>query len=526
MFGTLNRLNVDKDNMAESRYRILLIEDDKIAQMAFKRFVAEESVPYDCTIASSVSEAKGILAAGKFDAVIVDYLLGDGTAFDVFRSIVDTPIIFATSAGNEELAVRAMKTGAYDYLIKDPARNYLKLLPNIIGKAINYKKVQDKLKEYHEHLERLVAERTDQLAAEKELMSVTLASLTDGVIVVDTEKRIVLLNPVAENLTEVRYNYIKGHLVSNVFRLVDERSGGPLESPIDCVLNSQGTGPAAKCGNLIGKNGSECPVAAAAAPIRTGSGPIMGVVMVLHDLRQEREIDRMKTDFISSVSHELRTPLTSIRAYTATILRDRNMTDKTKYNFLAVILEETERLTNLVNQLLEVSHLESGTVRIVRESVDIPAIIEQVVTALEPLAQDKNIQLETDVCDQLPILLGDKGKIQSIILNLVSNAIKFTPDDGRVRISIQHRDQELVIRVSDTGVGIPREELPRIFERFYRGKRTSEQVKGTGLGLAIVKELVTMHGGRVGVESEPDRGTTFTVALPVVGEPQLEPVAG
>jgi PAS domain S-box-containing protein len=372
----------------------------------------------------------------------------------------------------------------------------------------------------------LVAERTDQLAAEKELISVTLASLTDGVIVVDTEKRIVLLNPVAENLTDVRYDYIKGHLVSDVFQLVDERNGGPLESPIDCVLNSQGTGPATKCGNLIGKNGSECPVAAAAAPIRTGNGPVMGVVMVLHDLRQEREIDRMKTDFISSVSHELRTPLTSIRAYTATILRDRNITDKTKYDFLAVILEETERLTNLVNQLLEVSHLESGTVRIVRESVDIPAVVEQVVTALELLAQDKNIQLETDVCDQLPILLGDKDKIQSIISNLLSNAIKFTPQGGRVSVSVRQQTDELLIRVSDTGVGIPREELPRIFERFYRGRRTSEQVKGTGLGLAIVKELVTMHGGRVGVESEPGRGTTFTVVLPVAGEPQLEPVAG
>jgi signal transduction histidine kinase len=234
----------------------------------------------------------------------------------------------------------------------------------------------------------------------------------------------------------------------------------------------------------------------------------------------------MKTDFVSSVSHELRTPLTSIRAYTATILRDRNITDKTKYDFLAVILEETERLTNLVNQLLEVSHLESGTVRIVRESVDIPAVVEQVVTALELLAQDKNIQLETDVCDQLPILLGDKDKIQSIISNLLSNAIKFTPQGGRVSVSVRQQTDELLIRVSDTGVGIPREELPRIFERFYRGRRTSEQVKGTGLGLAIVKELVTMHGGRVGVESEPGRGTTFTVVLPVAGEPQLEPVAG
>ena len=183
--------------METNKYRVLLIEDDKIAQTAFRRLVNEENLPYDYTIAGSVSEATSIIENNNFDIVIVDYQLGDGTAFDLFDSIKDTPIIFATGAGNEELAVRAMKNGAYDYLIKNTTRNYLKVLPEIVENAIKHKKNENELKNYHSNLEKRVKERTEQLAAEKELLSVTLSSMGEGVIVVDTEKRIMLFNSVA-----------------------------------------------------------------------------------------------------------------------------------------------------------------------------------------------------------------------------------------------------------------------------------------------------------------------------------------
>lgn len=503
-----------------TRYRILLIEDDKLDQMAFERLVKRQELPYDYSIAGSFTQAKSILKSDRFDIVIVDYFLGDGTAFDVLDIIEDTPVILATGAGDEEIAVKAMKAGAYDYMIKDVERNYLKVLPQVIGKALVHKKTEDTLKQYHSNLEAEVKQRTEQLAEEKELLSVTLLSMTDGVIAVDVEKRIILFNKAAENLTKWRFEEVNGKLVNEFFYLVDEQTKKPLENPIDKVLKSGKTETGTDRDALVDKDGNRKPISATAAPIYKNDGTIIGSVCVLRDVSREREIDRMKTDFISSVSHELRTPLTSIMAYTATILRDENMPEQTKREFLTIIDEESKRLKNLIESLLEISRIDSGNVEIVREAVDISVLIDQLIPTLRPLAKKKNIQLKTNVSNELGQLQADASKIQSMIMNLVNNAIKFTPEHGQVSISARRQGQEVVIEVTDTGMGIPKEDIPKIFDRFYRVHRPGRQIQGTGLGLAIVKEIVNMHAGRIEVESEPGNGTTFTVFLPLDMQPQ------
>jgi two-component system phosphate regulon sensor histidine kinase PhoR len=186
---------------------------------------------------------------------------------------------------------------------------------------------------------------------------------------------------------------------------------------------------------------------------------------------------------------------------------------------LKVINEETDRLTSLVNDILEISQLEHGTMKIVRESVDVAPLVKRILCESKPVADNKNIVLECAVGADLPSVLGDEKKIQSAMSNLVSNAIKFTPEGGKVRVCGRQQGEELVLQVSDTGVGIPKEELPKVFERFYRVHRPGQQIQGTGLGLAIVKEVISMHGGRVEVESEPGKGTTFTVSLALAAEP-------
>ncbi|MFB0525670.1 MAG: ATP-binding protein, partial [Phycisphaerae bacterium] len=496
-------------------YRVLLIEDDKLDQMTFERLVKEQQLPYDYKIAGSFAQAKNILDSNKFDVVIADYFLGDGTAFDVLNLMQDTPVLFATGAGNEEIAVKAMKAGAYDYMIKDVERNYLKVLPQVIEKALSHKKTEDALKQYHSNLEALVKHRTEQLAEEKELLSVTLSSMTDAVIAVDTEKRIILFNKVAENLTGWSFEEAQGKQVDEILRVIDEKTKKTVESPIDKVLLSGKTESGTDHDVLVTRDGGKCPVSATAAPLCENNRTLIGSVYVFRDVSLEREIDRMKTGFVSSVSHELRTPLTSIKAYTATILRDPGMPEQTKREFLAIINEESNRLKNLIEGLLEISRIETGTFEIVREPVDIAVLIDQLLPTLQPLADKKNIQLKTDIGDELVLLQADEGKIQSMVMNLVNNAIKFTPEHGQVSISAQRRGQELVISVSDTGMGIPKVALSRIFDRFYRVHRPGKQIPGTGLGLAIVKEIVNMHAGRIEVESEPGKGTTFTVFLPL-----------
>jgi two-component system, OmpR family, phosphate regulon sensor histidine kinase PhoR len=505
--------------MDEKRFRILLVEDDRLDQMAFKRMVKEENLPYDYTIAGSVSQASVILGGEKFDLIFVDYLLGDGTAFDLLESIVDTPTVFATGTGSEELAVKAMKAGASDYLIKDPARNYLKVLPEIVKNAIRHKKDKDELKQYHEKLVDLVKERTEQLAEEKELLAVTLSSMGDAVIAVDAENRISLFNKAAEQLTGWRFEEVRYKSVDEIIKIINEQTKKRADSPIDRVLESREIENGTDNDALIARTGRECPIAATAAPIRKNDGTMTGIVMVLRDVSQQREIDRMKSDFISSVSHELRTPLTSIKAYAETMLEDRNMTDETKCEFLQIINEESDRLTNLINGILDISKIEAGTIEIIRKPVNVALVAKRSAESLEHVAGKKKVRLQTDIANHLPELLGDENKIYSMITNLINNAIKFTPENGTVSVSAKLVNNELVVKVSDTGMGIPKDDLNKIFGRFYRVHRPGKQIQGTGLGLAIVKEIVIRHDGRIDVESEIEKGSTFTVYLPVAPQP-------
>ncbi|MHC4113846.1 MAG: ATP-binding protein [Planctomycetota bacterium] len=371
-----------------------------------------------------------------------------------------------------------------------------------------------KLKKSHTNLE----EKVGELAAEKELLSITLSGMSEGLIAVDVNKQIILFNTVAENLCGWEFKEVEGKLVDDIFQIINEQTKEPVENPIAKALQSGETECGSESDALLSRDGRECPVYTSAAPIRKNEGAVIGVVMVFRDVSYEREIDRMKTDFVSSVSHELRTPLTSIKAYTDTILRDSNMPEETKSQFLVVVSEETNRLATLIEDLLEVSRIASGTAKIEREFVNIETVIEKVLTALKPLAEKKNIQLETNIPDKLPQLQADESKIESVVINLVNNAIKFTPENGRVSVSIEVANDEMFIRISDTGMGMPKEALPKIFDRFYRVHRPGKQIQGTGLGLSIVRKIVAMHNGRIEVESEMDKGTTFTIFLPLISQ--------
>jgi len=251
--------------MDKTRHKVLFIDDDKIAQIAFKRLVRNEDLSYDYVVAGSIAETRNVLAAdAEFDVAVIDYMLGDGTAFDLLELLNDIPAILATGTGNEELAVQAMKAGAYDYLIKDPSHGYLKVLPEIIKKVINQKNAEEELERYHEDLEELVKQRAEQLAAERELLSVTFSSMTDGIIVVDTHRRIMLLNTVAERLTGTVFENVRGSQVDDVLSLIDEQSKEPVEIPIDKVLSSGNIEAGTGRSTLIQANDHECPISIAA----------------------------------------------------------------------------------------------------------------------------------------------------------------------------------------------------------------------------------------------------------------------
>lgn len=501
--------------MASEEYKILLVEDDEIDQMAFKRMVTKNNLNYNVTVVPSVSKTKEALDDKAFDLVIADYNLTDGTAFDVMDLITDIPVIFATGAGNEEIAIKAMRAGAHDYLIKDHGRKYLEVIPMVIDKAVKHDQAEKKLTQYHDNLENLVAERTDELIKEKELLGTTLSSMSDAVIAMDTDKKIILFNRIAETMTALKFKEVAGKNAEDILRIVDEKT----REPVTDIFNIDAEPDSEKIENrecaIIDINENISPVALSVSTIKHDDGTIMGMVLVLRNVTKERKVEQMKTGFVSSVSHELRTPLTSIKAFTATILRDPNMSDETRTEFLHIIDEESNRLANLIEDLLEVSRIESGTVNTEFKAVDITELMNQVLPPLEPLAEKKNISIEKNFADELPELTADADKLKSVITNLVNNAIKFTPDGGKIIVKTEPKDDQLVISISDNGMGIPKDDVDKVFERFHRVHRPGTEIQGTGLGLSIVKNIVEMHEGTIELQSQVDKGTTFTIYLPL-----------
>jgi PAS domain S-box-containing protein len=271
--------------MDKTRYKVLLVEDNNSDQMAFKRAVREQRLPYDYTIADSISQAKETLDMNEFDVVVLDHSLGDGTAFDVLGLIKNTPVIFTTGVCDETVAVRAMKEGAYDYLPKDMDYNYLKDLPDVIENAITEHKIRNELEKHHKSLE----ERALQLATEKDLLSYTFSSIGDGIVVVDTEKRIILFNKAAEELTQWQFKEVRGRLYDRIFRIIDEKTREGVENPIDKVLASGKRQLGGEFDVLVSKNGSERPIGITASPIHKKDGAVVGIVTVLRDMSKKRQ---------------------------------------------------------------------------------------------------------------------------------------------------------------------------------------------------------------------------------------------
>ncbi|MHC4333952.1 MAG: PAS domain S-box protein [Planctomycetota bacterium] len=415
----------------------------------------------------------------------LDFAIGDGQVAEI-----EVP---RKSGAKAAVEVRTIETtwqgrGAYLVTLRD---------------ITEYKSAQSLLKKYRQNLRTLIEERTTETDAEKQLLSVTFSSIAEGIVVVDPQKRILLFNEVAEELAGWEFELVQDKPIDELFCLVHERSKEPVENPIDKVLRSGQIECGSDHGVLVGLDGSERPISMKAAPIRL-EGSTVGVALVFRDVSREREIERMKQDFISSVSHELRTPLTSIIAYTETIIQDCGMPGRTREQFLGIIEEEGRRLANLIEGLLEISRLESGAIKILREPVDVAVLVRRVLRSLKPLADAKDVRLKLDVDEALPELPGDEGKLLSVVTNLVNNAIKFTPEAGRVCVSVTQEPEELLIRV-------------------YRVPGSAEQIQGTGLGLAIVERIVRLHNGRIQVQSEPNEGTTFSVYLPLAPDCAAEP---
>jgi two-component system, OmpR family, phosphate regulon sensor histidine kinase PhoR len=256
--------------------------------------------------------------------------------------------------------------------------------------------------------------------------------------------------------------------------------------------------------------------------VLTGDEPGVGVVLVLYDVTNLRRLELVRTEFVANVSHELRTPLTAIQGYLETLLGGALEEPQHARRFLDIAFRHTERLGRLLNDLTDLSNIELNKVKLALEPVAIDAVIDSVLAIIQPKADAGRVTLTAEVARDLPAAHADRDRLAQILINLVDNAVKYTPEGGRVtvRVAAAVGGGVLVMDVTDTGVGIPPADLPRITERFYRvDKARSRELGGTGLGLAIVKHLVFAHGGELTFDSTLGRGTTVRFTVPSTAAP-------
>jgi two-component system, OmpR family, phosphate regulon sensor histidine kinase PhoR len=251
-----------------------------------------------------------------------------------------------------------------------------------------------------------------------------------------------------------------------------------------------------------------------AVPLRLDRDEV-GVVMVLHDVTELRRLEQVRTEFVANVSHELRTPLTAIQGYLETLLGGALEEPQNARPFLDVVFRHTERLGRLLADLTDLSNIELGKTVLRRQPTIVAEVVDSTLAIIAPRAQAGGVALSRDLPPDLPRVLADHDRLAQILINLADNAVKYTPRGGRVTLTGRARGATVEVAVSDTGIGIPPGDLPRITERFYRVDRArSRELGGTGLGLAIVKHLVLAHGGELAIESEPGTGTTVRFTLP------------
>jgi PAS domain S-box-containing protein len=374
---------------------------------------------------------------------------------------------------------------------------------------------QGHLWHYRDITDRIAAERA--LRVETSRLSVTLGNIVDGVITTAPNGRITLVNHAAARMIGCLEDTLVGAPVQAVFQLRQtepEQEPDPFGRVLDSGQPWETPGGVNGCRWLGTQDGREIRVVASIAPIR-GSAENAGLIVTFRDVSKEFEIEKLKKDFVSAVSHELRTPITSMKGFLDTVLQDPEMPGEVRTEFLGVVQSQLKRLAGMVEQILQFSRLESRLQPLDAVPFDLSALVGETVAELALISAARAIAIDWDGCHEPLEIRADREQIRSVLVNLLSNAIKFTPDQGDVRIGACLQGNQAEITVSDTGIGIGPDEIPQLFQRFYRAPSSGMQVPGTGLGLSIVKEIVHRHGGTVSVTSQPGVGSTFLVRLPL-----------
>jgi len=479
--------------------KILVIDDEKRIRDGVHRTLTQEGFEVDR--AESGQQGIEMIEAEHFDMVLLDLMMPGLSGFDVLSHVKsihpETVIVVISGYATFEHSIEAMKKGAFDFIPKPFTPDQLRL---VVYKSLEYTRtLQD-------------------IAHEKSRLRVLINQLDSGVMATDGEKRVALANPAFQRMIGYHGGSVIGKPVEScvqdekLMEMIDQALSMPEDQFVELSeeLSFETRGEE-----------QEIIVGVRCAPFRDRTGRTLGTVTLLHDITALKQMDQLKSDFVSMVAHEIRSPLNSVLAQLK-VVRDGlagELTEK-QQEILGRASEKLQALSDLSTELLDLAKIESGLITQEKERLTMDELLKDQVTFHEAKAQAKGIRLEMDSLPDLPPVLANRANMEEVLSNLITNAINYTPEGGRVTVSADTDEDYLHIRVEDTGMGIAEEEIDQIFNRFYRVKNEKTMyISGTGLGLPIVKSILDAHNGLIRVDSVVEQGTTFHVYLPLSGDP-------
>ena len=478
--------------------RILVIDDEPHIRDACKMVLS--SMGFHVETAPDGPQGLDMIEDTHYDILLLDLMMPNMSGFDVLSRVrdidPDTVVIVITGYATLEHSIEAMKKGAFDFIPKPFTPDQLRA---VVAKSLRY------------------THALQDIATTKSRLRVMVHRLRDGVLTTDREKRIVLANPAFRHMVGYKGTTAVGMSVDEVV------SDEGLLSAIDEALTMPPdtyTEITREYLRADSSDGNEKIYAVRCAPFRGRTESNLGTITVLNDITAIKRIDQMKSDFVSMVSHEIRSPINSLLMQLKIILDGLagEVTEKQK-EILERASDKLLNLNTLVTELLDLSRIESGLVAHEKERIDALALLREQQQFHQPYAAKKSISIELAAPEKLPELIANPAHLEEVFSNLITNAIKYSPPGGHITITAGREHDYLRVDVADTGFGIGKEDLDRIFTRFYRVKdQNTRSIHGTGLGLAIVKSIVDAMHGTISVASELGQGTTFTLLLPLADE--------
>jgi len=493
---------------------IIVIDDEQIMRDGCSRILSKDGWSVICAENGSQGLEEIKARPENVDVILLDLMMPGMSGMDVLDHIrtldPNLLVIVITGYATVESAVEAMKKGAYDFIPKPFTPDQLRI---VVRRALERRSLQKEA----DFLRREREKSLRDIATEKSKIKTIINCMGDGVLVCDRDSCIVLSNPAASRMLKAPETCLLGNdigqcnLPADLSKTIAE-SLGTKDMNYTSVSQELGVGEPA-----------EIFLRAHTAPVRNDLGEVMGSVTVLQDISHLKELDKMKSEFIAMVTHELRAPIAAVEQQLTVILNKMagEVTGKQE-QLLSRAKERTKGLLDLIKDLLDLSKIEAGKMVQYKEPLPLQEVIQRVVDLMKVEAENKKLDPQSSASGKVSLILADRTSMEGIFTNLISNAIKYTPEGGKIWVNLAEEGGFVKATVSDTGIGLKKEDLPRIFDKFYRVKTTqTRQIVGTGLGLSIVKSIVDAHLGSITVDSEEGGGTTFTVLLPKESSPTV-----